>query len=207
MSLRIVRWIAVALTLAVLGAWGAFWLGRDGINGAVQSAGTMASAVQVGGPFQLVDHTGKPVTDTDYRGRWMLVYFGYTFCPDICPTELQTMVTALGELGPLASRVVPLFITVDPERDTAAHLAEYVQLFDERLIGLTGTPAQIAAAAKAYRVYYAKATPKDSTTYLMDHSSFIYLMGPDGTLRALFRMGTKPQELAEALRARITAGG
>ena len=102
---------------------------------------------------------------------------------------------------------MPIFITVDPERDTPSQLAGYVRLFDPRIVGLTGTPRQIAAVAKAYRVYYAKATPKESTTYLMDHSSFIYLMGPDGTLRALFRPGTSPQDMADTIKARMAAAG
>ncbi|MDR3475106.1 MAG: SCO family protein, partial [Devosia sp.] len=161
--------------------------------------------VQVGGPFSLVDDTGKPVTQASWPGRWLLIYFGYTFCPDVCPTELQTIATALGALGPQAARVVPLFITIDPERDTPEHMAEYVKLFDARLIGLTGTPRQIAAVARAYRVYYAKVTPKESTTYLMDHSSYIYLVGPDGKLGMLFDPGTSAQGIAGAILARLSA--
>ena len=120
---------------------------------------------------------------------------------------MQTIAAALESLGPQAAQVVPIFITVDPERDIQARLADYVKLFDDRLVGLTGTPQQIAAVARAFRVYYAKVTPKDSATYLMDHTSFVYLMGPDGTLRALFRPGTSAQELAEAIRARLPAAG
>jgi protein SCO1/2 len=135
------------------------------------------------------------------------VYFGYTYCPDVCPTELQTVVAALDQLGPLAERIVPVFITIDPERDTPAALAEYVKLFDERLVGLTGSRDQIAAAARAYRVYYARANSKDTTAYLMDHSSFIYLIGPDGSFRALYRQGMSAPDLADALKARLSAGG
>jgi protein SCO1/2 len=134
-----------------------------------------------------------------------LVYFGYTYCPDVCPTELQAVASALEMLGPAAATIVPVFITVDPERDTPAHLADYVKLFDDRLVGLTGTPEQIAAVARAYRVYYAKVTPRESTTYLMDHSSFLYLMAPDGTLRALLRPGTSPKEIADTVKARMAA--
>jgi cytochrome oxidase Cu insertion factor (SCO1/SenC/PrrC family) len=159
----------------------------------------------VGGPFALTDQHGAAVTDASYRGRWMLVYFGYTFCPDVCPTELQTIAGALDKLGPQASQIAPLFVTVDPERDTAAALADYVKLFDDRIVGLTGTPDQIAAVARAYRVYYAKATSKDSSTYLMDHSSFMYLMGPDGKFRALFRQGMSPQALADAIHTQMSA--
>jgi protein SCO1/2 len=208
--LRIIRWIAIGLAIALLATGAVLWLGPGGrVGKAIEAATGIAipGGVQVGGPFALVDQTGAPVTDATWRGRWLLVYFGYTYCPDICPTELQAIAATLDLLGPLASRVVPLFITIDPDRDTPAHLADYVKLFDDRIVGLTGTPRQIADVAKAYRVYYAKVTPKDSTTYLMDHSSFIYLMGPDGTLRALFRPGATPQEIAGTLKARMAAAG
>lgn len=208
--LRIIRWIAIGLAIALLATGAVLWLGPGGrVGKAIEAATGIAipGGVQVGGPFALVDQTGAPVTDASWPGRWLLVYFGYTYCPDICPTELQAIAATLDLLGPLASRVVPLFITIDPDRDTPAHLADYVKLFDDRIVGLTGTPRQIADVAKAYRVYYAKVTPKDSTTYLMDHSSFIYLMGPDGTLRALFRPGATPQEIAGTLKARMAAAG
>jgi protein SCO1/2 len=201
---RRIRWIAYGLVAAALLAWGALWLSHGGIDLArLRSAAGIPGGVSVGGPFALTDDHGHAVTDASYRGRWMLVYFGYTFCPDVCPTELQTISAALDKLGPQAAQVVPLFITVDPERDTPAALADYVKLFDDRLIGLTGTPQQIAAVARAYRVYYAKVTPKDSTSYLMDHSSFVYLVGPDGQLRALFRPGQSAQDLADAIHARM----
>ena len=175
---------------------------------AAPSSGTSATAsagTADPGAAALIDQDGKPFTLADLRGKVVLLYFGYTFCPDVCPTELQTVSAALDKLGPDANKIVPLFITIDPERDTVATLADYVKLFDDRLIGLTGTDAQIAAAARDYRVYYAKATPKDSTNYLMDHSSFLYLMGPDGQFRALFRPGTTAAELADALRTRLQA--
>jgi len=203
--LRLTRWISLGLVVATLLAWGGFWLRRSGIDlvGLGTAAVGIPTGVSVGGPFALTDDHGRAVTDASYRGRWMLVYFGYTFCPDVCPTELQTIAAALDRLGPQAAQVAPLFITVDPERDTPAALADYVKLFDDRLIGLTGTPAQIAGVTRAYRVYYAKVTPKDSTSYLMDHSSFIYLIGPDGRLSALFRPGQTAAELADAIRARM----
>ncbi|MCW3474190.1 SCO family protein [Limobrevibacterium gyesilva] len=209
--LRYIRWSAYTLIVVILVAWAAIWRYPNLLGGTVQTAISgvaglaVPAGVSVGGPFALTDTNGHAVTDASYRGRWMLVYFGYTFCPDVCPTELQAVAAALDKLGPDAAKIAPLFITVDPERDTVAALADYVKLFDERLIGLTGTPDQISAAARAYRVYYAKATPKDSSSYLMDHSSFLYLMGPDGTFRALFRQGTSPQDLADGIRARMAA--
>jgi protein SCO1/2 len=201
--LRRIRWLSYALIAAFLLAGGVFLVARqpeESGSGGVSVPG----GVSVGGPFALTNDHGAAVTDATYRGRWMLVYFGYTFCPDVCPTELQTIAGALDKLGPQAAQVTPLFVTVDPARDTPAALADYVKLFDDRIVGLTGTDAQIASVARAYRVYYAKDTPKDSSTYLMDHSSFMYLMGPDGKFRALFRQGMSAQELADAIHAQMS---
>jgi protein SCO1/2 len=191
----------------VVAGWLVVWVTGAGHRLDLASAGL--PGVEVGGHFSLIDQHGRAVTEETYSGRWMLVYFGYTSCPDVCPTELQNISAALDRLGPDAVRIVPLFVTVDPERDTPGVLADYTKLFDDRLIGLTGRPEQIAAMAKAYRVYYAKAptkkevTANDAGRYQMDHSSFVYLMGPDGKFRGLFRPGTSPQELAEAIRDRM----
>ena len=200
--LRRLRWAAYGLIVVLLVALGVAWLRQGGRELAAVGV-AVPGGVSVGGPFALTDDQGRAVTEASYRGRWMLVYFGYSFCPDVCPTELQTMAAALDRLGPLAAKVAPLFITVDPARDTPAALAEYVKLFDPRLVGLSGTEAQVAAVARAYRVYYARAEAKGSTSYLMDHSSFLYLMGPDGTFQALFRQGTSADDLAGAIKARM----
>jgi protein SCO1/2 len=204
MTLRVVRWTAIALLVAVLGAWGAVWSGLLGGHGAGGVAG-LSSGLQVGGPFRLTDSSGHVVTDASYRGKWMLVYFGYTYCPDVCPTELQAVAAGLDKLGPLAKQVAPLFITIDPERDTPAAMGQYTKLFDDRLVGLTGTEQEIAAVAKEYRVYYARVTPKGGGAYLMDHSSFLYLMGPDGQLRALFKPGMDGTQIADGIRERMNA--
>jgi protein SCO1/2 len=154
----------------------------------------------IGGPFTLTDHNGKRVTDRDFRGRYMLVFFGFTFCPDVCPSGLQVIAAALDKLGPKAESIVPLFITVDPERDTPEQLASYVKSFHPRLIGLTGTPAEIEAVIKAYRVYARKvADPKSTAGYTFDHSTFIYLMGPDGAYRTHFTHATSVDVMAERL--------
>ena len=135
----------------------------------------------VGGPFSLTDMTGKRVTDQDFLGHPMLVFFGYTHCPDICPSGLQVISAALDKLGPKGQNVTPVFITLDGERDTPAKMADYVKSFHPRLVGLTGTPQEIAAAAKAYRVFYQKISDEKSPgDYTFDHAAIIYLMGPDG---------------------------
>lgn len=164
----------------------------------------------VGGPFSLVDHEGRRVTEQDYAGRFLLVYFGFTFCPDICPTDLQVVGQAMDMLSPEErQRVQPLFITIDPARDRPAVLAEYVRLFHPTIVGLTGTEAEIAAVAKAYRVYYARAQGPEGQgpDYMMDHSTQMFLMAPDGHLVALFPTGTEPQVLVTALRAAIAKSG
>ena len=154
----------------------------------------------VGGPFTLTDQTGKRVSDQDFRGRYMLVFFGFTFCPDVCPSALQVVSAALDKLGPKADRFVPIFITVDPERDGSKELAAYVQSFSPRLVGLTGTPAEIAAVAKAYRVYFRKTEdPKSTAGYTIDHTSLIYVMGPDGTYRTHFAHTTNADAMADRL--------
>jgi len=203
--LKLIRVGAFALIAVLVVGWGVAWMRGGGFK--LDEIGlTIPGGVSMGGPFTLVDTAGETVTDATFRGRWMLVYFGFSYCPDVCPTDLQTISTALDRLGPLAERIVPIFVTIDPERDTPAALAEYVKLFDERLVGLTGSKEQIAAAARAYRVYYARAKSNDTSDYLMDHSSFIYLIGPDGGFRALYRHGITPEELAGSLKSRVAAG-
>lgn len=160
---------------------------------------------RIGGPFVLVDHTGAERTEADLKGRHALIYFGYSFCPDVCPTALADMLIALDELGPDAARVLPVFITIDPDRDTPAVLKDYVPNFHPRLIGLSGSAEQVSRAARAYRVYYAKVDdPKAGQNYLMDHSSVIYLMDPDGRYLTHFSHGTAPETMAKRLRELVS---
>jgi len=147
----------------------------------------------IGGPFELVDHTGQTVNEQSWPGQHLLIYFGYTFCPDVCPTELQIMTVALDELGGEAERIQPLFVTVDPARDTVPAMADYVGAFHARMVGLTGSDQQIRAAARTYRVYFALGEGED---YLVDHSSFIYLMSPDGQLLTYFPANSDPTAMA-----------
>jgi protein SCO1/2 len=196
--------IIVLIALLALAAVAASWLWRQG-NG-VQGASGESGAVQtsgralIGGPFTLTDQSGKTVTDADFKGKYMLVYFGFTFCPDVCPTELQVMAGAMEKLGDKAEKVQPVFVTVDPERDTPEALAKYVKQFDPRLMGLTGTAEQIAHVAKEYRVFYEKVKDDDgSGDYTMDHSSVVYLMGPDGGFLTFFPPATSPDQMAEKI--------
>ena len=154
----------------------------------------------IGGPFSLTDHTGKAVTEADFKGRKTLVFFGFTSCPDICPSGLQVMAAALDKLGSKASSLVPLFITVDPERDTAEKLALYVKSFHPSLIGLTGTEEQVKGVAKAYRVYFKK-VPDEKTpgAYSVDHSAFFYLMDEKGKYVRHFSHSVDPETLAAEL--------
>ncbi len=157
----------------------------------------------VGGPFEMTDHNGRRVTEKDFQGRLMLVYFGFTYCPDICPAGLQVVTAALEELGTDANRIVPIFITVDPERDTPEQMKQYVSSFHKSFIGLTGSKEDVAQAAKAYRVYYRKVQDESLSDYTMDHTSFLYLMGADGQFITHFPHSIDPEKLAERLAAEI----
>ncbi len=159
-----------------------------------------AAVPALGGPYTLTDHTGTKVTDASWEGRYQLMYFGYTFCPDICPTSLSIMSDALDEMGPAASDVKPIFVTVDPERDTLEVLSAYHEHFHPDFSNLTGTAEEIAAIAKAYRVYYARVETDELTDYLMDHTSIVYLMSPDGRYVTHFAHDADPVAMANRLK-------
>ena len=154
-----------------------------------------------GGPFVLTASDTRVVTERTFRGRYMLIYFGYTHCPDICPTTLMTVSQVLEKLGPLADKVQPVFVSIDPERDTPAVIGKYLEAFDRRIVGLTGSPAEIAAAAKQYRVFYKKSPFENSDDYSMDHSPYIYVMDPDGRYVTLFSPDQSPDQMEARLRA------
>jgi protein SCO1 len=159
-----------------------------------------ASALTVGGPFTLSTLDGRIVTDQTYRGKWLLVYFGYTFCPSSCPTTLLAVSMALKKLGPDAAQVRPLFISVDPERDTPKVMQQYIESFDPRIVGLTGTPQQIAAAAHEYGAYYVRHSigpgPND---YVVDHSTYLYVMDPRGRFVRAFDPDASGDQIADVL--------
>jgi len=190
---------AIFAGLVVLGT-GAFLAlsSRDTARGV---AGTVLSNA-IGGPFQLVDQNGKTVTDADLKGKWSLIYFGYTHCPDACPTALNDISIALSDLGPKRDAVRPVFITVDPERDTPETLKAYVASFDAPILALTGSAEEVAKAAKGYRVYYAK-HPEAGGDYSMDHSSVIYVMDPEGRFTASFTHESAPEQISERLKKLI----
>jgi protein SCO1/2 len=167
---------------------------RDSTQGV--AGGPLAAAV--GGPFSLIDQYGKPFTEANLKGRWQLVFFGYTHCPDVCPTTLNDLSLALDQLGAKKNEVGIVFISVDPERDTPAVLKSYVESFDGPIVALTGSPDAVAQAAKDYRVYYAK-HPRADGGYDMDHSAVIYLMDPQGRFTATFT----PDDSAETIVARL----
>jgi protein SCO1 len=153
----------------------------------------------VGGPFTLTDSSGRKRSDSDFRGKLMIVYFGYTFCPDVCPTDLMAITQALDALGPAADGIQPIFITVDPERDSKV-LAEYVRAFHKSFIGLTGSPAEIRKVANAYKAFYAKVPPPRDGEYAIDHTGVIYLMGRSGEYLGFMPPQTGPEKLVEILR-------
>ncbi|NKB50460.1 MAG: redoxin domain-containing protein [Alphaproteobacteria bacterium] len=191
--------ILLAVLVIAVGAGLAQWLviRNDDVT---KAASGLITSVEIGGPFALTDHTGKQVTEKDYLGNFTLVFFGYTFCPDVCPTELGDIALALDELGDDSVAVTPVMISIDPERDTPEVLSQYVSLFHERLIGLTGSPEAIKQVADAYRIFYKRVDDPDYSYYLMDHTSFVYLLDPEGNVASLLRYGTSPEEMASIIR-------
>lgn len=204
MNAKTILGVIAALVVVVavgLGPRLLHWFGGSG-SGAETSAG-----VSIGGPFELVNGAGETVTDKDFRGKWMLVYFGYTFCPDVCPTSLGTIAAALDGMEPeLVEKITPVFITVDPERDTPEVVGKYVRYFHPNMVGLTGSAEQVDAAAQAYRAYYKK-QPQEDGPYLMDHSSVTYLMNPDGAFVRHFSHGVAPDEMAAGIREAMMSAG
>lgn len=193
----VLAWVVCVLGLVVLFAWlGNGWMPRTATHGDTGTGKALLTA-----EFTLQDAGGTTVTGATYRGRYLLVYFGFTHCPDICPTTLLLMGNALKQLGDKAARIQPLFITVDPERDTPKVVGDYVAHFGKDFVGLTGSPAQVKAAADSFRVFYS-AAPKANASggAMVDHSGFIYLMGPDGQYLSHFAASVSEQELVGGLR-------
>ena len=201
------------------GVWIGAWLRRCGgllrrsggraiglaLLAALAPVGT--GAVSIGGPFELVDQDGATRTDADFRGAYMLMYFGFTYCPDTCPTALLKITHTLEELAALApskaERVVPVFISVDPERDTPEALRSYAENFHPRLVALTGPPRELEKLGRAYGVFFAKVPTGEPGEYLMDHTGFVYLIGPDGKYVEHFESDASVGRLVEALQRHV----
>ncbi|MDH3228283.1 MAG: SCO family protein [Alphaproteobacteria bacterium] len=207
---RLILWFAAATAVALFAA---FYVMNQKAprpvseTDRVQTAEEIARAI-VTGEFALVDARGQPVADTDFRGSWLLIFFGFTHCPDVCPTTLGTVALVMDELGTDGDALQPLFITVDPARDTPDVMGAYVAAFHPRIIGLTGSEEQIAAAAKSHRAYYAKVPASVSTgtgtdDYAMDHSAHLYLMDPDGLYATAFSQTDTIEAMARNIRERV----
>lgn len=196
------RFAALALGAVAVGLGAGAWLAFGPVSGDedrfadCRSSKLAGGAMSLGGPFSLVDQTGRAVTEKDVIAGPTLLYFGYTFCPDVCPFDTAEMAMATEILDERGVEVTPVFITIDPARDTPQALADYVGALHPRMLGLTGTPEQVDAAAKAWRVYYAKAGEGDED-YLMDHSTFTYLAAPGVGFLDVFRRETTPEEMAD----------
>ncbi len=192
--------IAIVALVVVVFGFGAWLNLRHDDPPENAAVGGMVVNVDIGGPFELTDHTGAQFTRDDLAGDYALIYFGYTFCPDVCPTELGLMAEAIDLLEGDGERVRPVMITIDPERDTPDVLSEYVPLFHERLVGLTGTEQEVRDVATKYRVFYRRFEDPSYTYYLMDHTSFVYLLSPTGEIASMFRYQTPPEEMVATIR-------
>ena len=192
-----VPWL-LAMTAVIAGL-----LWHEGDRIALTREGIVRGTASVGGPFRLVDQNGHTRTDREFRGRSMLIYFGYSLCPDVCPTTLAVMADALAKLGPRREKIVPIFVTVDPERDTPKVLKVYLAAFGQGFVGLTGDSETVRKVAASYHVFYRK-HPLSGGGYALDHTSVVYLMGPDGKFVTYYddtSMG--PDALAEDLKKRM----
>lgn len=188
--------LGVALILLTL-----FILNKPFGNGSEGSSSILVP--NFGGDFTLVDHHGHTVASEDFDGQWRLIYFGFTYCPAICPTELQKITAVLNDLGRKGEVITPIFISVDPERDTVDTMKSYVSLFHPRLIGLTGTVEQVDVAKKAYKIYSAKVQDETMSEYTVDHSSFIYLMDQENNLVRIFKIDDTAEDMAKFIKSRL----
>jgi protein SCO1 len=196
---RHLAWLACTAGVLVAAAAIAFTT-FDGLINAIDARKSTA-VLGLGGPFTLTDQEGRIVTDADFRGKWLLLYFGYTRCPDACPTALNSIAEALDQLGSTRDKIQPVFVTLDPERDTPDVLKDYTSAFRAGILGLTGSPAQIAAVAKEYRITYQKHMEPQGGDYTVDHTSIIFLIDPKGRPASLFSHETPPERLARDIKA------
>lgn len=192
--------VVIVVTVVVLATVGGGFFAPS--NDAKQT--TIVGKASIGGPFNLVDGSGKPVSDADFRGKYMIIYFGYTYCPDVCPTSLGEIASALDMLSPAQlEKVVPIFISIDPERDTPEVIGEYVTHFHDRIIGLTGSLDAVKSVAKSYKVYFSKGEVDSYGDYPVDHTSYTYVVGPDGKFVTAYRHATPAQDMAKSLKGML----
>ncbi|NP_001035115.1 protein SCO1 homolog, mitochondrial [Mus musculus] len=202
-----VSWKSLALTFAIGGSLlaGMKYFKKEKIEKLEKQRHRSIGKPLLGGPFSLTTHNGEPKTDKDYLGQWVLIYFGFTHCPDICPEELEKMIEVVEEIDSIPSlpNLTPLFITIDPERDTKEAIATYVKEFSPKLVGLTGTKEEIDGVARAYRVYYSPGPKDEDEDYIVDHTIIMYLIGPDGEFLDYFGQNKKKAEIAGSIAAHM----
>ena len=199
--------IAVAVSVFAVAFAGVGWLGLFVAEKAGLELRIPFLEPDPGGAFALVDHNGQPFTEANLQGQPSLIYFGYTYCPDICPTHLADLMTALDLMGDDGKAIRPIFVSIDPARDTVEQVAGYAAHFSERMVGLTGTPEQVKTAAKAFGVYYRKVAAAGDDAYQMDHSALGYLMAMDGGFLTTVPPGIPPQEMADKMRKFLNTPG
>ncbi|XP_006156483.1 protein SCO1 homolog, mitochondrial [Tupaia chinensis] len=204
-----VSWKSLAFTFAIGGALlaGMKYFKKEKTEKLEKQRQRSIGKPLLGGPFSLTTHSGEPKTDKDYLGQWVLIYFGFTHCPDICPEELEKMIQVVDEIDSIPSlpNLTPLFITIDPERDTKEAIANYVKEFSPKLVGLTGTKEEIDQVARAYRVYYSPGPRDEDEDYIVDHTIIMYLIGPDGEFLDYFGQNKKNAEIAGSIAAHMRA--
>ncbi|XP_045745799.1 protein SCO1 homolog, mitochondrial isoform X2 [Mirounga angustirostris] len=202
-----VSWKSLAFTFAIGGALlaGMKYFKKEKTEKLEKERQRSLGKPLLGGPFSLTTHTGEPKTDKDYVGQWVLIYFGFTHCPDVCPEELEKMIQVVDEIDniPTLPNLTPLFITIDPERDTKEAIANYVKEFSPKLVGLTGSKEEIDQVARAYRVYYSPGPKDEDEDYIVDHTIIMYLIGPDGQFLDYFGQNKKNAEIAGSIAAHM----
>lgn len=203
---RLIRTFSIIAIGLIIGGLSTYFQIKSESSGSIATIKhTPVVASDFGGEFTLTNHLGETVTDKDFKDQYRLIYFGFTYCPAICPTELQKITMALKDLDPvIADQITPIFVTIDPERDTAEKMKNYISLFHENFIGLTGTPEQTKQIADAYKIYYARVKDDTMQEYTMDHSSFIYFMGPEDTLYHIFKVDDKAEAITYVVARHFT---
>jgi protein SCO1/2 len=200
MSKRLIRIAILSIPTLIVAAIVAYISLPDRTAGPNAQSQVVASSPEIGGPFTMVDHTGQEVASSDMQGEFMLLFFGFTYCPDICPQELSTISRVLDQLGDDAEDLNALFVSIDPERDTPEAMADFVDLFHPDITGLTGSPEQVEEIASAYRVFYQRVENDRFEEYTMDHSTFTYLMGPDGENLGIFPIELDAETMTASIR-------